>query len=154
MNESNYAFLCKGLAEAGFNHSLQRPLRKMLKEGLQAFVLPYQIRFGSHTLAVTVFVRKWQDCPMYYLRKYHAVVKKNTVEVMASRDFFFGQMSPMVTLPEAYTLLVGGSIYRKEWRNKDRHINNSWIQLDFSRTDGLGNYGWRYNSDITFKPIT
>jgi hypothetical protein len=144
MQTKNYLYLTERLRETGIGDSLDDALQIKIADKLNAFVLDYTVCFDNHELAITLFFTKWKDIGMYYLRKYHAVLRRGPGNEPVGRDFYFGRPDPVVTLPEAYNLLSGRAVYRESLTSKEKTTYNAWVQLDFAATDNVGNFKWRY----------
>jgi len=145
MNEKNYDYLLKSLLDAGFPYRVRHPLRDQLKLQLTAFVLPCSIPVGRLTLETTIFFRKWQDCPLYYLQKYHAVLYTRSDNREMGQDFYFSRMFPVIRPQEMVRLLAGKPVFRPWCRFKDRVVTKSWLRLDLTRTDSCGNFIWQFD---------
>jgi len=149
MHLSNFAYLTNRLQEAGFGVALNEALQYKLKDQPSVFELPYKACFGSQVLDITVYVKKWKQddmsrLPLYYVQKYHASLSRQNTVDRTCQDFYFGHPTPAFTIQEAYNLLCGRAVYRDNLTNKEKIHYNAWVQLDFSQTDGKGNFKWQY----------
>tara|TARA_R110002020_G_scaffold113688_1_gene261538 strand:+ start:23638 stop:24423 length:786 start_codon:yes stop_codon:yes gene_type:complete len=139
MNQENLNYLKEQVMYAGYGDTFDRELESRIKEQPQEFNLKYETTFGSDKVASQLnFSRSNKEESDFYFFNNHRVDLQKEGEPAMSQQFNIYSGSN-ITLKEAYNLMCGRAVH-KTLKNKEGEMYNTWIQLDFKRTDKFGNY--------------
>lgn len=142
MNMKNLEFLKEGLKYLGFGDKLNADLESKIKEQPIEFKLNLVGEFNRDNLKdrvnFTLDFKKSDQTDMYFLNRYHAVLKNEDPAQEKTQTFYITKNSG-ITAKEAYNLLSGRAV-NKDLNNKENQPYNAWLQLDFQEKDKNDNY--------------
>lgn len=142
MNVKNLEFLKEGLKYLGFGDKLNADLEGKIKEQPTEFKLNMVGEFNKDNIKdrvnFTLDFKKSDQSDMYFLNRYHAVLKNEDPAQQKEQTFYITKNSG-ITAKEAYNLLSGRAV-NKDLTNKEGQVYNAWLQLDFQEKDKNDNY--------------
>lgn len=153
MNTENLEFLQSSLKYLGFDEKLGEALQKKIAANEPSFTLDTVAAFGKDgqdKMNASIYFRKSDSNDMYFMNKYDASAKVGTED---RKQTFYINKGKGVTSKEAFNLLNGRAIFKKNQLNKNNEKFDAWMQLDFSKKDKHDNnmvhlYHTNYKYDI------
>lgn len=146
MNDVTLKYLRHQIRFHGFGDSgpLFNELEKALEEGKKEFELSTMQFFDEDCAAeATLYFRRPDSVEMYYFNKYHVELRYiDDPESNMGQTFFIGQSGKGFTFKEAFNLMEGRVVYRKNISGPYSDYA-AWSQLDFDNKDGNGNYKFK-----------
>jgi len=156
MNQQNADFLKDRLFFLGFGDKLNKELERKIEAKQDKFTLNITAEFGKEAskkdidYAIDVTKSKKED--MYFLNSYTATLKNDEPEKERTQKFYLNNGSG-VTAKEAFNLLEGRAVYKKNLENRDGEKYEAWLQLNLAQKDDNGNfkqqqYHQKWNYDL------
>lgn len=158
MNQDNFEYLKKGLANLGFGDQLNKELEANISKKTPEFQLEFKKNYGGDTVDFTLDFRKSDTSEMYFFNRYSAGVVKDLAPLETRQTFYVNQR---ITADEAFNLLNGRSV-NKDLKTKEGKEYNAWVQLDFNEKDQhdnhkvkqyTSNYGYDLDKTLSRYPI-
>lgn len=139
--EANFAYLKDQLKYLGFADSLEQPLRAAMAENGHDFTLRQEGPAKGHDGSAAIYglqFSKGSTQDRYYLNSYILQL------VHPEEGLLAGQLFPVnhthgITAKEALNLMEGRAVYKRNLTNKEGEKYNSWVQLNLSEKDEIGN---------------
>lgn len=156
MNRQNLDFLKDRLFFLGFGDKLNSELEKKIEGKAEKFTLPIQGEFGKDdqkkTIDYSLDFTKSKKEDMYFLNNYTATLKNEDPAKEKSHKFYLNNGSG-VTAKEAFNMLEGRAVHKKNLENRDGQKYEAWLQLNFDQKDDKGNfkqqqYHQKWNYDL------
>lgn len=148
MNKDNFLFIKQTLRYLGFGEVVasNRQLEIEMQKGTLDFQLKTAACFDEwSTLQATLYFRKSDNYDMYFFTKYEALLVYDATPSNNKMQTFFIRKGNGVTFKEAFNLLQGRSVYKRQW-DDDASV---WIQLSFcERSPDNTNYKIRQFGDM------
>lgn len=160
MNQDNFEYLKKGLANLGFGDQLNKELEANISKKTPEFQLEFKKNYGRETVDFTLDFRKSDTSEMYFFNRYSAGMVKDLAP-LETRQTFYVNKNKGITTDEAFNLLSGRAV-NKDLFTKEGKEYNAWVQLDFNDKDQHDNhkmkqysagYGYDVHKALTRYPI-
>jgi hypothetical protein len=139
MNQKNLEYLKDQLKYTGFGETFDTELKEKMMQGEKEFKLIRDGVYGSDAVNTVLNFKKSDQTDMYFFNSYHVNLQKENSKEALEQTFYINGNGGNITLKEAYNLMEGRSV-NKDLKNKDGQLYNSWINIDFKKTDDIGNF--------------
>lgn len=156
MNQQNAEFLKERLFFLGFGDKLQSELERKIAGKEEKFNLNISAEFGKDDMKKTVdysldFSKSKKE-DMYFLNNYTATLQNEDPEKRKTQKFYLNNGTG-VTAKEAFNMLEGRAVFKKNLENKAGEKYEAWLQLNPSQKDDNGNskvqqYHQKWNYDL------
>ena len=146
MNQSNVDYLNESLKYLGFGEKslLNQHLEAQILREPASFELFTEAFFDSDTkLEAKLYFTRSTKSDFYFFNKYEALLRYAGEPDKDRSQTFYINKGHGTTYKEAFNLLQGRAVF-KTLTSRSGIQYTTWIQLDFSRKDGNGNYARNY----------
>lgn len=142
--QKNLEYLKNDIKYLGFGENLKNDLEQNLNNGHAKFQLRHQGEFKRpggemDKMDVLIDFNKSERTGRYFLNSYTATLKNENDPTLEKSQTFYINKGHGVTAKEAYNLLNGRSVYKKQ-TNREGDEYHAWIQLDFNKKETNGNF--------------
>lgn len=138
MNENNFEYLRDQLKYTGFGEALEIELKEKLKLGAPSFTLYHETYPEDRVARASLLFNKAKEGDLYFFNSYTIEMKKENLADTMEHTFYVGK-GGTITMKEAQNLMMGRAI-NKDLINKEGQPYNTWIEIDFKKTDDYGNF--------------
>ncbi|AWG22814.1 MULTISPECIES: hypothetical protein [Flavobacterium] len=138
MNEKNYEYLRNQVKYTGFGEGLDSELKEKMQQQTSTFTLNHEVLYGADRAKATLSFKKSDQSEMFFFNSYKVDLQKDNSKESLGQTFYINKGSN-ITMKEAYNLMEGRAV-NKELTNKEGQLYNSWLQMDFKKTDSNGNF--------------
>lgn len=138
MNENNFEYLRDQLKYTGFGEALEIELKEKLMQGAPSFTLYHETYPEDRVARASLLFNKAKESDLYFFNSYTIEMKKENIADTVEHTFYVGK-GGTITMKEAQNLMIGRAI-NKDLINREGQGYNTWIQMDFKKTDDYGNF--------------
>jgi hypothetical protein len=138
MNENNFEYLRNQLKYTGFGEALEIELKEKLKQGAPSFTLYHETYPEDRVARATLLFNKAKEGDLYFFNSYNIEMKKENIADTVEHTFYVGK-GGTITMKEAQNLMLGRAI-NKDLVSREGHGYNTWMQMDFKKTDEHGHF--------------